>query len=125
MVQKETLALGHEPAAAPSWSLREVFDLSYRRLVVQLYAVVGDAGEAEDLVQDAFVRASASGARFLRVDNPEAWLRRTAINPHRTRWRNLRNFTRIRPRPDRAGPSRARRAPGRGRRPAPPLRGAA
>ena len=96
MVQKETLALGHEPRAVP-WTLREVFDLSYRRLVVQMYAVVGDAGEAEDLVQEAFVRASASGARFLRVDNPEAWLRRTAVNLHRNRWRKLRNFTRIRP----------------------------
>ncbi|MDT7799760.1 MAG: hypothetical protein QOI78_3193 [Actinomycetota bacterium] len=98
MGQKETLALGHEPPAGQaSWTLQEVFDTSYRRLVVQLYSVVGNAGEAEDLVQDAFVRASASGSRFLRVDNPEAWLRRTAINLHRTRWRKLRNFSRIRP----------------------------
>ena len=99
MGQKETLSLGHEPPAGDSqWSLQEVFDASYRRLVVQLYAVVGNAGEAEDLVQDAFVRASASGARFLRVDNPEAYLRRTAINLHRKRWRKLRNFAKIRPR---------------------------
>jgi RNA polymerase sigma-70 factor, ECF subfamily len=98
MGQKETLALGHEPPAEGSrWTLQEVFDQSYRRLVVQLYAVVGDAGEAEDLVQEAFVRASASGARFLRVDNPEAWLRRTAINHQRNRWRKLRNFSRVRP----------------------------
>lgn len=95
MEQKETLALGHEPPVT-RWSLREVFDLSYRRLVVQLYAVVGDAVEAEDLVQEAFVKASASGARFLRVENPEAWLRRTAINLHRNRWRKVRNFSRIR-----------------------------
>lgn len=97
MGQKETLSLGHQPADDSPWSLREVFDASYRRLVVQLYAVVGNAGEAEDLVQEAFVRASASGSRFLRVDNPEAWLRRTAINLHRNRWRKLRNFARIRP----------------------------
>jgi RNA polymerase sigma-70 factor (ECF subfamily) len=98
MGQKETLSLGHEPPADGSqWHLQEVFDASYRRLVVQLYAVVGNAGEAEDLVQDAFVRASARGARFLEVDNPEAWLRRTAINLHRNRWRKLRNFAKIRP----------------------------
>ena len=98
MGQKETLALGHEPPPPDSyWSLHEVFDASYRRLVVQLYGVVGNAGEAEDLVQEAFVRASASGGRFLRVDNPEAWLRRTAINLHRNRWRKLRNFSKIRP----------------------------
>ena len=98
MGQKETVALGHEPRPRdPRWSLQEVFHISYRRLVVQLYAVVGDAAEAEDLVQEAFVRASASGSRFDRVDNPEAWLRRTAINLHRNRWRKLRNFSKIRP----------------------------
>jgi len=95
MGQKETLTLGHEPPAG-SWTLQEVFDASYRRLVVQMYGVVGNAGEAEDLVQEAFVRASASGRRFLRVDNPEAWLRRTAVNLYRNRWRKLRNFSRIR-----------------------------
>ena len=95
MGQKETLTLGHEPPAN-SWTLQEVFDASYRRLVVQMYGVVGNAGEAEDLVQDAFVRASASGRRFLTVDNPEAWLRRTAINLYRSRWRKLRNFSKIR-----------------------------
>jgi RNA polymerase sigma-70 factor (ECF subfamily) len=97
MGQKETLSLGREPADDWPWNLQEVFDASYRRLVVQLYAVVGDAGEAEDLVQEAFVRASASGSRFLKVENPEAWLRRTAVNLHRNRWRKLRNFARIRP----------------------------
>ena len=95
MGQKETLTLGHEPPAS-SWTLQEVFDASYRRLVVQMYGVVGNAGEAEDLVQEAFVRASASGRRFLRVDNPEAWLRRTAVNLYRSRWRKLRNFSKIR-----------------------------
>lgn len=98
MEHKETLALGHQsPADTSRWTLQQVFDASYRRLVVQLYGVVGDASEAEDLVQEAFVRASASGSRFLRVDNPEAYLRRTAINLHRKRWRKLRNFGRITP----------------------------
>ena len=98
MEQKDTLALGHEPLSTGSrWNLQQVFHVSYRRLVVQLYGVVGDAGEAEDLVQEAFVRASASGRRFQRVDNPEAWLRTTAINLHRKRWRKLRNFAKVRP----------------------------
>ena len=45
MDHKETLSLGREPATRDAhWSLPEVFDASYRRLVVQLYAVVGDAG---------------------------------------------------------------------------------
>jgi len=74
-------------------SLREVFDASYRRLVVQLFGVVGNYGEAEDIVQESFVRAAAAGGRFLRVDNHEAWLRTVAINIHRSRWRKWRNGT--------------------------------
>ena len=60
-----------------------------------LYGIVGNAGEAEDLVQEAFVRAYAAGSRFTRVDNPEAWSRTTAVNLHRNRWRKMRNFSRI------------------------------
>ena len=62
---------------------------------MQLYGVVGDLAEAEDVVQEAFVRATAAGRRFRAVDNHEAWLRRTAINLQRNRWRKLRNFSRI------------------------------
>ena len=63
-----------------------------------MYGVVGDFTEAEDLVQEAFVRAAASGERFIRVDNHEAWLRTTAVNLHRNRWRKLRNAGRARER---------------------------
>jgi RNA polymerase sigma-70 factor, ECF subfamily len=99
MVQKDWLTVADAPSADDARAtLVEVFAVSYRRLVVQLYGVVGDIGEAEDLVQEAFVRASASGRRFLRVENPEAWLRRTAVNLHRNRWRKLRNFSRVRAR---------------------------
>ena len=37
--------------------VREVYDVSYRRLVVQLFALTGDLAEAEDAVQEAFVAA--------------------------------------------------------------------
>jgi RNA polymerase sigma-70 factor (ECF subfamily) len=95
-MSEEILARTRESSTAREPALEDVFKASYRRLVVQLYGVVGDLVEAEDLVQEAFVRAAASGRRFLAVDNPEAWLRRTAINLHRNRWRKLRNFSRIR-----------------------------
>ena len=78
--------------------LEQVFSVSYRRLVMQLYGVVGDRAEAEDVVQEAFVRAVAAGPRFTETANPEAWLRTTAINLHRSRWRKLRNFSRIKER---------------------------
>src|SRR6187397_1117141 len=99
MEQVERLELG-PPAARPHHHvvLSEVFSASYRRLVVQLYGVTGDAAEAEDLVQEAFVRAAAAGTRFTKVDNHEAWLRTVAVNIHRSRWRKLRNFSLIRER---------------------------
>lgn len=78
--------------------VEDVFHVSYRRLVVQMYAVIGDRAEAEDVVQEAFVRAVAAGSRFTGTANPEAWLRATAINLHRSRWRKLRNFSRIKQR---------------------------
>jgi RNA polymerase sigma-70 factor (ECF subfamily) len=78
--------------------LEDVFAVSYRRLVVQLYGVIGDRAEAEDVVQEAFVRAVAAGQRFTTTANPEAWLRTTALNLHRSRWRKLRNFARIKER---------------------------
>ncbi|MGZ5399361.1 MAG: RNA polymerase sigma factor, partial [Nocardioides sp.] len=93
----EVIDIGPAPAAMDAEALLgEVFLRSYRRLVIQLYGVVGDLGEAEDLVQEAFVRAAAAGTRFARVRNHEAWLRTVAIRLHRNRWRTFRNFTRVR-----------------------------
>lgn len=94
----DIVTLSHPWTADDPPSLRDVFTVSYARLVVQLYGVTGDLDEAEDLVQEAFVRAAAARRRFDAVDNPEAWLRTTAINQHRSRWRKLRNGQRARAR---------------------------
>ena len=97
MERSEVLEQGPATRAASVEAyLDEAFQRSCRRLVVQLYGVVGDLGEAEDLVQEAFVRAAAAGRRFARVDNAEAWLRTVAVNLHRNRWRKVRNFGRVR-----------------------------
>jgi RNA polymerase sigma-70 factor (ECF subfamily) len=102
-MEAETLAVGRESSRAAAQvefheTFRAVFAVSYPRLVVQLYGVTGDAAEAEDLVQEAFVRAAAAGTRFAKLDNHEAWLRTVAVNIHRSRWRKRRNFSRIRDR---------------------------
>jgi RNA polymerase sigma-70 factor (ECF subfamily) len=68
--------------------LEELYDASYRRLVVQLYAVCGDLAEAEDAVQEAFVTAVRKQHQLHRVENPEAWIRTTAVNFVRSRWRH-------------------------------------
>ena len=67
--------------------LRDLYAVSYRRLVGQLAVMVGDVGEAEDLVQEAFVRAAGQWTRLERYDNPEAWLRTVAMNLARSKWR--------------------------------------
>lgn len=55
--------------------VREVYDASYRRLVVQLFALTGDLADAEDAVQEAFVKALSLRRAFAALDNREAWLR--------------------------------------------------
>ncbi|MEV1287771.1 sigma-70 family RNA polymerase sigma factor [Micromonospora sp. NPDC049679] len=70
--------------------LGEVYSGSFRRLVVQLYAVTGDLGEAQEAVQEAFVRAAARPRLFAALDNHEAWLRRVALNVARSRYRRHR-----------------------------------
>jgi RNA polymerase sigma-70 factor, ECF subfamily len=53
---------------------------SYRRLVGQLFVVLGDLNEAEDVVQEAFTRAAARWPRVRAFEVPEAWVRRVALN---------------------------------------------
>jgi RNA polymerase sigma-70 factor (sigma-E family) len=76
--------------------VRRVFDASYRRLTAQMYGICGDLPEAEDAVQEAFVRALARPGHFRRLDNPEAWLRTVAVNQLRSRWRRLKRHGLIR-----------------------------
>jgi RNA polymerase sigma-70 factor (ECF subfamily) len=73
-------------AGAPD--MDELYDASYRRLVVQLYAICGDLADAEDAVQEAFVTALRKRRELARVDNPEAWVRVVAVNNLRGGWRH-------------------------------------
>ncbi len=76
-------------------AVAEVYAGSFRRLVVQLYAVTGDLGEAQDAVQEAFVRALDAPRRFAEVHNPEGWLRAVAVNLAISRHRRRRVLDRI------------------------------
>ena len=72
---------------------------SYPRLTRQLYALIGDRTEAEECVQEAFVRAW-SARRSLDLDrHPDAWIRTTAHRLAISRWRRMRRGRRE---PDRA-----------------------
>lgn len=68
-------------------SLDDLYTASYRRLVAQLHAVTGNRQEAEDVVQEAFMRAMGRWDDVRTYDSPEAWLRTVALNLARSRFR--------------------------------------
>jgi RNA polymerase sigma-70 factor (ECF subfamily) len=68
----------------------EFYRVSYARLVGQLFAVVGDLPQAEDVVQEAFVRALARWSTIQKYEQPEAWVRRVALNLTASNFRRLR-----------------------------------
>jgi RNA polymerase sigma-70 factor (ECF subfamily) len=67
----------------------EVYVGQYRRLVALLTVVTGSVPEAEEAVQEAFVRALGLTGKRAVVDDPEAWLYRVATNHVRSRWRKM------------------------------------
>ena len=64
------------------------------RLLGQLLLVAGDLHEAEEVVQEAFARASVRWAWLRDYDVPEAWVRRVAVNLVAERARRLRRQAR-------------------------------
>lgn len=59
--------------------LDELYRITYRRLVSVVGAVAGDRQEAEDAVQEAFVRLMRHWSKVSAYDDPEAWVRRAAL----------------------------------------------
>ena len=71
------------------------YEVSYQRLVGQLYAMIGDHAEAQDVVQEAFVRAWARRGKLDKDQAPEAWVRVTAWRIAASRWRRARDGIRL------------------------------
>jgi RNA polymerase sigma-70 factor (ECF subfamily) len=71
------------------------FDMFYaatsRRLVGQVFAMTGDLSEAEDAVQEAYIRAWQRWPRIRAYHDPEAWLRVVAYRITVNSWRRSRN----------------------------------
>ncbi|MFI9646750.1 SigE family RNA polymerase sigma factor [Streptomyces sp. NPDC052040] len=73
------------------------FDLfyttAYPRLVGQLFALTGDHAEAQDVVQEAFVRAWDRRSSVLNGDrDPESWIRTVAHRLAMSHWRRARRW---------------------------------
>lgn len=77
----------------------ELYHASFRRITHQVHAMIGDQDEAQDCVQEAFVRAWAHRRKLDRAAYPEAWVRTTAYRLAVSRWRRT---VRARRAPDRA-----------------------
>lgn len=76
---------------AQGQDLRDLYAASYVRLVATVGAVCGDRHEAEDAVQEAFVRLMGSWTKVSRYDDPEAWVRKVALRQVSNRRRKARN----------------------------------
>jgi RNA polymerase sigma-70 factor (ECF subfamily) len=90
-------------------ALQDLYAASYVRLVGVIGAVTGSRHEAEEAVQDAFVRLMGKWSRVSRYDDPEAWLRKVALGIVSNRRRKARNGIRaafrLGPAPDVAEPT--------------------
>ncbi|WDZ86829.1 sigma-70 family RNA polymerase sigma factor [Micromonospora cathayae] len=74
------------------------FDEFYRgsrqRLLGFVYVLTGDLSEAQDSVQEAYVRAWQRWSTVSGYDDPEAWVRVVASRIAVSRWRSLRSRAR-------------------------------
>lgn len=67
----------------------ELYRVRYGALAAQLHAYLGDAAEAEDVVQEAFLRAWQRWDTVSQFDDPVGWVRTVAWNLATSRWRHL------------------------------------
>ncbi len=59
--------------------LRDLFEVEYAGLVRVSFFLCGDRDTAQEVVQEAFVRAAARWQRIRRYDRPGAWLRLVVV----------------------------------------------
>lgn len=69
----------------------EFYQASFRRVVGQVYAMVGSLTEAEDSVQEAFARAWQNWGRISAYADVEAWVRSVAFKISVSTWRKTVN----------------------------------
>lgn len=65
---------------------------AFPRVVGQVYALTGDHGQAQDAVQEAFVRAWDRRREFSAAEAPEAWIRTVAMRLAVSHWRRARRW---------------------------------
>lgn len=74
-------------------SFEALYQRDYAAVVSLVYATTGSRWVAEDLAQEAFLRAHRDWTRVGEMASPDGWVRRVALNLARSRWRRLRAET--------------------------------
>jgi RNA polymerase sigma-70 factor (ECF subfamily) len=72
---------------ADEMAFERLYRGSFALLVGQLFILTTNRAEAEEAVQEAFARLWPRWHELREWDNPEAWVRRVAINIAISRWR--------------------------------------
>jgi RNA polymerase sigma-70 factor (ECF subfamily) len=76
----------------------EDYDSFYRstrqRVLSCVYLVTGDLGDAQDAVQEAYMKAWLRWSTVGRYDEPESWVRLVACRIATSRWRSMRSRVR-------------------------------
>jgi RNA polymerase sigma-70 factor (ECF subfamily) len=90
-------------------SFERFYRAEYSRLVGLGYQLTGRRDVAEDLAQEAMLRAYRSWGKVSSYERPDLWLRRLLINLSASRWRRVRtasrSFVRLWPASEIAEPS--------------------
>jgi RNA polymerase sigma factor (sigma-70 family) len=78
---------GSETEGSSAASFADFFDVHHRGLYGALWLITRDGHEAEEVMQDAFVRVWERWPKVSRLADPEGYLYRTAMNVFRSRRR--------------------------------------
>jgi RNA polymerase sigma-70 factor (ECF subfamily) len=85
----EPTSLSAVPEVADASAFEEFFLAQHERLFQALYLLTGDRSEADDLAQEALLRAYERWDRVAAMDSPAGYVYRTAMNLHRSHLRKL------------------------------------
>ena len=79
-----------EPSPGRDESVAALYQRHYNQLARLAYGLLGDRGEADEVVQDAFAALLSRWRSLREVDAAEGYLRTAVVNGARNRWRRRR-----------------------------------